>query len=265
MFRFNVKGWILVVPAMLLAVTGFPQFSAGQAPEESLLKQGSLTLPTSLHADRPTAEQTGDSLVAHQRYQAAIAAYQKSPLMTATLWNKLGISYQLLFNTKDATRCYKESLKLDPRNPKVLNNLATVYASLKEYGQADRMYKNALKLDPRSALVLKNLGTNELAERRFDKGWATYQQALAIDPQIFANHMGPSVDDPSSVEERGAMNYYMALGCARTGYTDCALQYLRMAIDEGFTDGKKVAANSEFASLRANPDFIQLVAEEKRQ
>lgn len=185
--------------------------------------------------------------------------------MTAALWNKMGISYQLLFNLKDATRCYKQSLKLDARNPKVLNNLATVYASLKEYGQADRMYHKALKFDPRSALVLKNLGTNELAERRFDMGWATYQRALAIDPRIFAGHMGPTVEDPSSVEQRGAMNYFVALGCARSGYTDCALQHLRMAIDEGFTDGKKVAANDEFAGLRSNPEFIQLVADEKGQ
>jgi hypothetical protein len=51
----------------------------------------------------------------------------------------------------------------------------------------------------------------------------------------------------------------------RAGYADCALEYLRKALDEGFTDRKKVVASNEFASLRANPDFMQLVAEEKRQ
>ena len=68
--------------------------------------------------------------------------------MTAAIWNKMGIAYQMMFNSKDAMRCYKESLKLDPANPQVLNNLGTVYASLKEYGQADRMYRKALKIDP---------------------------------------------------------------------------------------------------------------------
>jgi len=211
----------------------------------------------------PTAEQLGDSLTARQHYQAAIAAYSKAPEMTAPIWNKMGIDYQMMFNSKDATRCYKQSLQLDPRNSQVLNNLATVYASQKEYGQAERLYRKALKVDPKSALILKNLGTNLLAEHKYNKGWEAYQQALTIDPEIFSNRGTPSVDDPSSVQERGAMNYYMAAGCARAGYADCALQYLRMALDEGFTTRKKVANDIEFASLRSNPAFKQLLAEQQ--
>jgi Tfp pilus assembly protein PilF len=210
----------------------------------------------------PSPEQLGDSLVAHQRYQAAIDAYSKAPEMTADIWNKMGIAYQMLFNAKDAARCYKESLKLDPTNSQVMNNLATVYASLKQYGQADRMYRKALKLDPKSAIVLKNYGTNLLAEHKYNRGWEAYQQALAIDPQIFADHNGPSVQNPSTVQDRGAVNYYMAAGCARAGYTDCALQYLRMALDEGFTTRKKVESDSQFASLRDNAEFKQLLAEQ---
>ena len=185
--------------------------------------------------------------------------------MSAAIWNKMGIAYQMMFNAKDATRCYKESLKLDPGNSQVWNNLGTVYASLKEYGQADRMYRKSLKLDPQSAITLKNLGTNLLAEHKYNKGWAAYQQAIAIDPQIFADYNGPMVENPSNVQERGAMNYYMALGCAHAGYTDCALEYLRRALDEGFVTRKKVASDSEFASLRSNPAFQQLIAEQHSQ
>lgn len=213
---------------------------------------------------QPTAEQLGDSLTARQRYQAAIAAYSKAPQMTAEIWNKMGIDYQMMFNSKDATRCYKQSLQINPHDSQVLNNLGTVYASQRDYSQADRLYRKALKLDPHSALILKNLGTNLLAEHRYNKGWEAYQQALAIDPEIFADRGSPSVEDPSSVEERGAMNYYMAASCARAGQTACALQYLRMALDEGFTTRKKVANDIEFASLRDNPDFKQLLAEQQR-
>jgi tetratricopeptide (TPR) repeat protein len=207
----------------------------------------------------------GDSLAAHQRYQAAIEAYSKAPEMTAGIWNKMGISYQMMLNSRDAMRCYKESLKLDPRNPQVLNNLGTVYASMKDYGQADRLYRKAIKVDPQNAPILKNLGTNLLAEKKYNKGWAAYQQAIAIDPEIFADHGNPKVENPTSIEERGAMNYYMALGCARSGYVDCALQYLRAALDEGFTSRKKVAADAQFASLRTNPAFQQLMAEPSAQ
>ena len=27
--------------------------------------------------------------------------------MTAAIWNKMGIDYQMMFNSKDAARCYK--------------------------------------------------------------------------------------------------------------------------------------------------------------
>jgi len=248
-------------PALLLV--SFAAFSQG-VPAQNANQAPAAAAPASAPRQL-TAEDVGDSLMAHQRYQAAIAAYAKSPQMTATLWNKTGIAYQMMFSTKDATRCYRESLKLDPRNAQVMNNLGTVFASLKEYGQADKMYHRALKVDPHSAITFKNLGTNLLAERKYSKGWEMYQQALAIDPQIFSDHVGPTIENPSDVQERGAMNYYMALGCARAGYTDCALQYLRLALDEGFTDRKKVAASSEFASLRSNQAFQQLIAEQRSQ
>ena len=48
-------------------------------------------------------------------------------------------------------------------------------------------------------------------------------------------------------------------------YAECALQYLRMALDEGFTTRKKVATDSEFASLHDNPDFKQLLEEQQQK
>ena len=185
--------------------------------------------------------------------------------MTAAIWNKMGIAYQMMFNFNDAARCYQKSIKLDPSNAEVMNNLATVYGSMKNYGAADRTYRKALKLGPKSALIHKNYGTSLLTEHRYSKGWEEYQRALEIDPAIFEAHDGPMVQYVARANERGAMNYYMAVGCARAGYTDCALQYLRNAMDEGYTNAKKVAADSDFASLRANPAFKQLLADQEQR
>ena len=128
-----------------------------------------------------------DSLMAHQRYQAAIEQYKKAPRDSAEVWNKMGVAYQLMFNLDDATRCYLQAQKLDPKNAVVLNNLGTVYVSQKEYSKAEKTYRKALKLDPKSALVHKNLGTALLAEHKYQKGWQEYQNALADDPEIFKN------------------------------------------------------------------------------
>jgi tetratricopeptide (TPR) repeat protein len=274
---------ILYLPASLLlgfAAVGWTAAPA-QAPTQNQAKV--LLDPADSHAstDQPSAntpstqtpglaeqqknaEMIGDTDAARQRYQAAIAAYMKAPQMTATLWNKLGIAYQMMFNTNEAMRCYQKSLKLDAHNADVLNNLGTVYASTKNYGQADKMYRQALKQAPKSALVLKNYGTNLMEQHKFSKASEAYQKALAIDPTIFDGSSGPVAQNVSSLQERGAVHYYMALGCLRSGHTDCALDNLRSAIDEGYITAKKVAADKDFASLWGNPDFKKLVTEQNR-
>jgi tetratricopeptide (TPR) repeat protein len=207
----------------------------------------------------------GDALMARQRYQAAIEAYQKALHRTPELWNKMGIAYQLMFNQEAAMHCYQSSLRLEPKNARVLNNLGTIYDAEKEYGSAERMYHKALKADPKSALIYKNLGTNLLAQHRYKKGWEAYQTALQLDPNIFRNTDSPRIQNPASLEDRGAMNYYMAKGCVRAGMSDCAIEYLRMALNEGFTSPKKIAADGEFAILKSLPAFQQLLASQRQQ
>jgi tetratricopeptide (TPR) repeat protein len=229
-------------------------------PPESSAPAATPAAPAAVPAIPTDPEDLGDSLSGHQRYQAAIAAYAKITDPSAAVWNKMGIAYQMMFNLKDASRCYNASLKLDPRNATVLNNLATVNDSLKQFGIAERYYRKALKIDPRSALILRNLGSNQLAQHKYKKGWAMYQSALAIDPQIFQTHSGASVENPASTQERGAMHYYMAKGCVSAGNHECAIQNLRLAINEGYISPKKIATDSSFASLYELPAFQQMIA-----
>jgi hypothetical protein len=46
---------------------------------------------------------------------------------------------------------------------------------------------------------------------------------------------------------------------------DRALEYLRMALNEGFTNPRKIVADSEFVSLRGVPAFQQLLTEQSAQ
>ena len=205
--------------------------------------------------------------MARQRYQAAIEAYKKSPTNNGAVWNKMGIAYQLMFDLTDAMHCYNTSHKLEPKNSSVLNNLGTVYDALKQYHNAERMYRKALKIDSQSALIRKNLGTNLLAQHKYAKGWEEYQGALKLDPSVFGDTSRPRIENPASVLDRGAMNYYLAKGCVKAGMPERAIQYLRMAIDEGYTNPKKIIADNEFASLHGVPEFEQLLASQtqKRQ
>ena len=213
----------------------------------------------------PSPEQLGDALMAHQRYQAAIGAYKKAPSPNAALWNKMGIAYQLMLDLNDAMHCYAASHKLDPKNPNVLNNLGTVYDAMKDYHHAEKMYRKALKLDSASALIRKNLGTNLLAQHKYKEGWQQYQAAIKLDPTIFQSTSRPRVQNPASLSDRGAMNYYMAKGCVRAGMPDQAIQYLRLAMDEGFTSPKKIIADNEFATLHGLPAFEELLSSQMQK
>lgn len=214
----------------------------------------------SASASEPTPEDVGDALMIHQRYEGAINAYMKSVPYTPRIWNKMGIANQMMLNASAALHCYQESLKLDAHNASALNNLGTLYNSVRQYPQAERAYRKAVAEAPRDAVVLKNLGTVLLAEHKYEKGWDAYKAALALDPTIFLKRPSLSVENPGSTQDRGAMNYFMAKGCARAGMNDCAIDYLRRALNEGFTSPKKIASDREFAGLLGLPAFTELLA-----
>jgi tetratricopeptide (TPR) repeat protein len=229
---------------------------------------------TSVSADLATArtlparelefslEQTGDGLEASGRYQAARSAYAQIANPSATVWNKMGVSYQMLYNLKDAMRCYKESLKLRPAYPDVLNNLGTVEELLGDYSAAERDYRKALKNRPNNAQVLKNLGTNLLMQGEHDKSAAAYKQALAMNPHILDPYSGPRVEEAEG-KLVGVASYMKAQSCARAGLIDCALSYLQRAFNEGSATVKRVRTDADFASLRGTPALARLLAQEQ--
>lgn len=236
------------------------QSHANQTPPPTPSAPSQPPVTTAAPTVPPTPEQLGDALMAHQRYQAAIEAYKKSPGKDPSVWNKMGIAYQLMFNQTDAMHCYQVSHKLDPKNANVLNNLGTVYDALKQYHNAEKQYRKALKLDPESALIRKNLGTNLLAQHKYQKGWQEYQAAIKLDPTIFTDNSRPRIENPASISDRGAMNYYMAKTCVKAGMTQQAIQYLRMALNEGYTSPKKIIEDNEFAALQGIPAFEEMLA-----
>ena len=197
--------------------------------------------------------------MAHQQYQAAIEQYKQATL-TPEVLNKLGVSYQRLYDIRDAGRCYKAALKRDPKNPKYLNNLGAVYMENREYSRAVKTFRKAVRYDSSSALFQKNLGTALFSDRDYKQGWAAYQEALKLDPQVFDHSDSVRIENPGSIQDRGAMNFYMAKGCMKAGLPDRAIEYLRMALNEGFTTPKKIIADTEFDPLHKMPAFLQLMA-----
>lgn len=245
-----------------------PALALGQAPHPAAPPPANALASRAPIASQPappaqieaTPEEVGDALMAHQRYQAAIQAYRKAPLDKAATWNKMGVAYQLMFDNRDALACYRQALRLDSRNADVLNNIGSIDMEQKLYGKAEREYRKAVRLNPGAALFHKNLGTALLAERKYKKGWQAYQAALDLDPTVFSHPAGARVQNPATLQDRGAMNFYMAKSCAHAGLVAQAVEYLRLALDEGFTNPKKILADADLGQLRKVPAFQQLMA-----
>jgi len=208
-------------------------------------------------------EQQGDAYYVHRQYQAAIEAFSRIEKPSASVWNRMGIAYEMLFDQKDAIRCYKECLKLDPDNPHALNNLATLADNQKDFATAERLHRKAVEVSPRSARLIMNLGTNLLLQHKYQESSDAYAQALAIDPHIFDRDHGPTTGAPATERDSGELSYIKARSCARAGLTDCAVDHLRKAFDEGFATKKQVGKESDFGTLRGVPEFERLLAERR--
>jgi tetratricopeptide (TPR) repeat protein len=240
---------------------------AAQQPLVDSSKLSSNSVPSAAPpvSDALTPEKRGDILMARKMYREAAEVYKQAPLDSAVIWNKIGISYHQMMQFDVAKKYYEHSTRLDPRYPEAINNLGTIYYSRKSYRHAVKLYKRALKLSPQSASVLSNLGTAYFARKQYKLAAENYQQALALDPDVFEhrNSWGVLLQE-RSVEERAKFHYYLAKTYAKAGMNDRALQYIRKALEEGFTERKKLMEDPEFVSIRKMPEFQELLAMEPR-
>ncbi len=251
--------------AAIQAVSQTPSTAAASQPQASNF---AVTAPTGtpqaeVSSSAPADELNGNIFMVQQKYQAALDAYSKIAQPSAEILDRMGIAYQMLYEAKSAFRCYKQSLKLDPRSPNALNNLATIEDARKNYSAAERLFRKALDINPANARITKNLGTNLLMQHKYSESSRVYSQALALDPHIFDPGPGPTAETPVSAQDQGTESYLKARSCARAGLSDCAITHLRLAFDEGSATTEQVANENDFEVLRQTPAFERLLAEEQ--
>jgi tetratricopeptide (TPR) repeat protein len=251
----------------LTSVLFLPVATSAQNPllEASKLPDHVETPSTAPAPAALTPEKRADILMARKMYREAAEMYKEGPVDSAVIQNKIGIAYHQMMQMDIAKRYYEHAIKLDPKYAEAINNLGTIYYSKKSYRRATKLYQRALKLEPNSASIYSNLGTAFFARKNYKSAFEAYQKALALDPDVFEhrNTWGVLLQE-RSVEERAKFHYYLARTYAKAGMSDRALTYIRKALEEGFTDRKKMLEDPEFTSLREMPEFQQLLTLEPR-
>ena len=221
-------------------------------------------VPPVSNAEKPSlsTETRGDIYMARKMYREAIDMYRQGPANSAVLANKIGIAFHQMSQVELARKNYQRAVKLDPKYPEAINNLGTIYYAQKDYGRAIKCYKRALKLSAASASVYSNLGSAYFGRKEYKLATQCYQHALELDPDVFEHHSNfGTLMMERDVEERATFHLYMAKMYAKNGANERALIYLRKALEEGVKDREKIPSIPEFAQLKKDPAFLELLAE----
>ena len=255
-------GSIVAGPAAKAAQQTFPA-PAFPAPANSF-RAPDHDVPSSVHtaAARPvlSPEARGDIYMARKMYREAIDTYRQGPPDSPVLANKIGIAFHQMLLLDLAKKNYERSVKLDGKYSEAINNLGTIYYSQKNFRRAISYYKRALRYTSPSASIYSNLGTAYFGRKDYKRATECYQRAMQLDPDVFEHHSNfGTLMMERTVEERATFHLYLAKMYAKAGASERALIYLRKALEEGVKDREKIPNLPEFASLKTDPAFKQLL------
>ena len=118
--------------------------------------------------------------------------------------------------------------------------LASVGAAYLEKGRftlARKKFQEAVHLDPTYAEGYNGIGVTFAVENDFERAIEWYQRSIAANPDI------------------GDAYYNLACAYARTGKPKLAVNFLRIAVLNGYAQADQIAADPDLEPLHARPDF----------
>jgi tetratricopeptide (TPR) repeat protein len=249
------------------AIFVVPCLAAQTSPSE----QVQVSPPSVRRAEPPPANASADELVkqgdmlrAEKAYLDALdyyrAALKKKPDSPQT-YNRAGIAELSMQRFKEAGKDFDRAIKLDRQYSDAYNNRGVIYYLQKKQGKAIRQYLKAIQFRQDSASYYSNLGAAYFSKKEFEKAVTAYNQAVQLDPDIFerTSHNGVTAQ-MSSPEDRAHYDYVVAKLYAKLGQKDRSIEYLRRAMEEGYKDIEDVYKDAEFAELRKDPRFTQLMS-----
>ncbi|ABF42768.1 Tetratricopeptide repeat protein [Candidatus Koribacter versatilis Ellin345] len=240
-------------------------------PQQTPLEDPGLQRPappvTLLPLDTSTAaelEAQGDQLRGHNLYLDAVdsykAAIRKEP--TPSLYNKLGIALIQLRHPEESIETLNHAIKMQKDFSDAWNNRGGAYYMEGNFKKASKDFEHAIKINADNASYHSNLGSAYFNRHDYIKASKEYTIALKLDPYVFerSSKMGitASMGKPS---DRAEFEYMMAKLFAQTGDAVDCLLHLRKAMEEGYKNINNVYKDQEFAAVRADQRFKDLMAQ----
>ena len=231
----------------------------------------------------------GNFLFRHGRSGAAVATYRRvTELIPASplAFNNLGAALEMSGDFQGAATAFERSLALEPTRS-AYSNSGTVYYFLGRYADAARMFSRATEIAREDHRVWGNLADalwqtdagRVQAHSDYRRAMALAQRSLEVNSKdavtwIQLAYYSARVGDTDRVQRYASralalgsddvfVHYYAALIALERRDTAAALDSLSHAVGLGYP-AQLVRAAPDFASLRSNVRFQQLLAQAEK-
>ena len=132
----------------------------------------------------------------------------------------------------------------------------------RKYDKAIVYYKKAIVLRTDDAVFYYNMGACYFGKHNYQEAAQQFHQAFELDPNIFVRATKTGVmAQATSPDDRAAFSFLVAKMYAQAGDFDHSLEYLRKAMEDGYKHINDVYSDKEFATLRTDKRFDELMAQ----
>jgi tetratricopeptide (TPR) repeat protein len=202
----------------------------------------------------------GDAAFGRKDFYTALIRYLAAYRLNSNseyLCNRLGIAYSQVNLYSKALQAFRRAIALNNKYSYPYNNLGCVYFTQRSYRKAEKYFKKAISLNGKEASFHMNLGSLYLERKNRDKAMAEWRKSLALDPDIFSKRNIASLSSSgSSFMERC---FFVARLMAASGNLESAIQNLKLAFNNGFTNIEEINKNPDFDLIRKDERFDQFM------
>jgi len=205
------------------------------------------------------ASQQGDVAFSRKDFYAALIKYLESVRLNPNneyVYNRLGICYSQLKYYTEAGNAFVRSIQLNPKYPFSYNNLGSVYFAQNNLKKAEKYFRKALSVKNDEASFHMNMGSLHLEKKRYEKAMEEWRKGLALDPNVFKTSSVSLMGSSASTAER---RYFIARLVASSGDVELAIENLKQAIMEGFSDIELIRKEPDFDRVRDDKRFVEFI------
>ena len=152
--------------------------------------------------------------------------------------------------------------KLDHKFADAYNNLGVVFYEVAEIRRGGKGIPEGDRDRRDFGVVLQQSGSGAVCEERVRTGGDGLRACLQLDPDVFerSSRGGVQAQLPSP-GDRARLRLHRGQALCQDGTdSDRSLEYLRKAMEAGYKDFNNVYKDVEFAELRKDKRFVELMA-----